>query len=139
MSRRERRAKRKLSLGSSEDFGSSPFDSLVTEGLPESASSSSSPAPKRAPVDNKDGMGMGDRLEIRREKSGRGGKTVTTISGFRSRICRQARNGMLKEVKTKLGTGGTWDGDCMEIQGDKRQELVSWLSDLGFRPVLAGG
>tara|TARA_B100000674_G_scaffold67714_1_gene46711 strand:- start:780 stop:1199 length:420 start_codon:yes stop_codon:yes gene_type:complete len=139
MSRRERRAKRKLSLGSSEDFGSSPFDSLVTEGLPESASSSSSPAPERAPVDKKDGMGMGDRLEIRREKSGRGGKTVTTISGFRSRICRQARNGMLKEVKTKLGTGGTWDGDCMEIQGDKRQELVSWLSDLGFRPVLAGG
>ena len=139
MSRRERRAKRKLSLGSSEDFGSSPFDSLVTEGLPESASSSSSPAPERAPVDKKDGMGMGDRLEIRREKSGRGGKTVTTISGFRSRICRQVRNGMLKEVKTKLGTGGTWDGDCMEIQGDKRQELVSWLSDLGFRPVLAGG
>tara|TARA_Y100001933_G_scaffold42445_2_gene39520 strand:+ start:8118 stop:8537 length:420 start_codon:yes stop_codon:yes gene_type:complete len=139
MSRRERRAKRKLSLGSNEDFGSSPFDSLVTEGLPESASSSSSPAPERAPVDKKDGMGMGDRLEIRREKSGRGGKTVTTISGFRSRICRQARNGMLKEVKTKLGTGGTWDGDCMEIQGDKRQELVSWLSDLGFRPVLAGG
>ena len=139
MSRRERRAKRKLSLGSSEDFGSSPFDSLVTEGLPQSASSSSSPAPERAPVDKKDGMGMGDRLEIRREKSGRGGKTVTTISGFRSRICRQARNGMLKEVKTKLGTGGTWDGDCMEIQGDKRQELVSWLSDLGFRPVLAGG
>ena len=139
MSRRERRAKRKLSLGSNEDFGSSPFDSLVTEGLPQSASSSSSPAPERAPVDKKDGMGMGDRLEIRREKSGRGGKTVTTISGFRSRICRQARNGMLKEVKTKLGTGGTWDGDCMEIQGDKRQELVSWLSDLGFRPVLAGG
>ena len=139
MSRRERRAKRKLSLGSNEDFGSSPFDSLVTEGLPESASSSSSPAPERAPVDKKDGMGMGDRLEIRREKSGRGGKTVTTISGFRSRICRQARNGMLKEVKTKLGTGGTWDGDCMEIQGDKRQELVSWLSDLGFTPVLAGG
>ncbi|HAE12425.1 MAG TPA: hypothetical protein DCG39_12360, partial [Opitutae bacterium] len=64
MSRRERRAKRKLSLGSNEDFGSSPFDSLVTEGLPQSASSSSSPAPERAPVDKKDGMGMGDRLEI---------------------------------------------------------------------------
>ena len=90
-------------------------------------------------VKEEERIGRGDRLEVRREKSGRGGKAVTTVAGFPAGINMPMRASLRKRMKTKLGTGGTWDGDCMELQGDKRQEVVSWLSALGFKPILAGG
>jgi len=46
---------------------------------------------------------------------------------------------MLKGLKSRLGTGGGWRGNQMEIQGDQREVICEWLSALGFRPVLAGG
>jgi translation initiation factor 1 len=139
MSKKSRREV-KLPLVSREDFGQSPFDSLTKDGLPVSSpGNSSSGKPKPKEVGNEGGMGQGDRLEVRREKSGRGGKTVTTIAGFPPRINAPMRASLLKKMKTKLGTGGTWNRDCMELQGDKRSEVVPWLSSLGFKPVLAGG
>ena len=139
MSRKPRR-EGKLPLVSRDDFGASPFDSLTKDGLPVSLpSDSSSGKPKPKEVRSEEKMGQGDRLEVRREKSGRGGKTVTTIAGFPPRINAPMRASLLKRMKTKLGTGGTWNRDCMELQGDKRSEVVPWLSSLGFKPVLAGG
>ena len=139
MSRKSRR-EGKLPLVSRDDFGQSPFDSLAKDGLPVSLpSDSSSGKPKPKEVSSEEKMGQGDRLEVRREKSGRGGKTVTTIAGFPPRINAPMRASLLKRMKTKLGTGGAWNRDCMERQGGKRSEVVSWLSSLGFKPVLAGG
>ena len=66
------------------------------------------------------------------------GKTVTTIAGFLPGELKDAMS-LLKRMKTSLGTGGTWNGSCMELQGDKRSEVVHWLSSLGFKPILAGG
>ena len=42
-------------------------------------------------------------------------------------------------MKASLGTGGTWSGDEMELQGDRRAEVLEWMRAMGFRPVLAGG
>ena len=130
----------KVSMDASDSFGASPFDSLSAEGLLPAASAplpQNTPNPKELGFGEK--IGQGDRLEVRREKSGRGGKTVTTIAGFPPRINAPMRASLLKRMKRKLGTGGTWNRDCMELQGDKRSEVVSWLSSLGFKPVLAGG
>ena len=46
---------------------------------------------------------------------------------------------MLRELKTRLGTGGGWHNDQIEIQGDQRESICQWLTALGFKPVLAGG
>ena len=139
---RNRRSKGKLDLSSPvDDFGSSPFESLHSENLPESTGSELPVAGFKAlkEVKRQDQLGKGERLDVRREKSGRGGKTVTTVAGFSNRINAPARAKLLKGMKKKLGTGGSWVGDCMELQGDKRKEVVSWLTALGFKPVLAGG
>lgn len=134
MSGRDRGDKRRP-VKATEDFGGSPFSDLRLDGLPEVSNS-----PVNAiKVKKEERIGMGERLEVRREKSGRGGKTVTTIAGFPARVNAPMRASMLKKMKTRLGTGGTWDKDCMELQGDKRTEVVPWLSSLGFKPVLAGG
>ena len=136
---RKNRAKGKREVTTSEGLGFSPFESLEPEGLPEPPAALPVSDLKPKKVNEQEQVGKGDRLEIRREKSGRGGKTVTTIAGFPKRINAPMRATLLKRMKTKLGTGGTWVGDCMELQGDKREEVFSWLSALGFKPIFAGG
>lgn len=131
--------KDRLPTNSNEEFGANPFGTLATEGL---ASLPVRSDEQTSPVVNllkNDRIGRGERLEVRREKSGRGGKTVTTIRGFPSRILESDFKRMLKGLKSRLGTGGGWRDDQMEIQGDQREVVCEWLYAMGFKPVLAGG
>ena len=145
MTKRERGFK-KVKVDVVEDFGSNPFSSLDTEGLPavkeispRSASPSVDHFSKGPKVDPEDKIGQGQRLEIRREKSGRGGKTVTTITGFPSTISQPQKNQLLKRIKKSIGTGGCWNEGVMELQGDRRNQIFEWLHTIGYKPVFAGG
>jgi translation initiation factor 1 len=70
-------------------------------------------------------------LKIQASKSGRKGKTVTIISGFQCSSSTLTK--LLKQLKTKCGAGGTIKDNVMEIQGDRRQQLVKILTDLGYK------
>jgi translation initiation factor 1 len=137
MSRKDKSSS-KISTGSLSDFGSNPFASLDSQGLPEAL-----PAPDReikvSVKSEESNLGKGVRLEIRREKSGRGGKTVTTVRGIPPALGKETKDKLLKQMKSSLGTGGTWAGLEMELQGDRRAEVLEWLRAMGFRPILAGG
>ena len=137
MSRKERFSK-KISMSPINEFGSNPFASLDGSGLPEAL-----PEPKHeikvSVKEEESKLGNGERLEIRREKTGRGGKTVTTIRGIPPGLGKEKKEKLLKRMKNTLGTGGTWAGADMELQGDRRAEVVEWMKAMGFRPVLAGG
>ncbi|MFL2913459.1 MAG: translation initiation factor [Opitutales bacterium] len=122
-----------------QDFSDSPFSSLDTNGLPNVSGSSSKTLPDKHKPKARERLGQGERLEIRREKSGRGGKTVTTIQGFPSYLGASKKSMILKTLKTSLGTGGCWNQNTMELQGDRRSEVYNWLKESGFSPVLAGG
>ena len=78
-------------------------------------------------------LGKGVRLEIRREKSGRGGKTVTTVRGIPPGLGKEKKDKLLKRMKSSLGTGGTWAGQDMELQGDRRAEHWNGCGRWGFR------
>jgi len=137
MSRKERSSK-KISTAPHNEFGSNPFASLDGQGLPEAL-----PEPEReikvSVKEEESNLGKGVRLEIRREKSGRGGKTVTTVRGIPPGLGKEKKDKLLKRIKSSLGTGGTWAGQDMELQGDRRSEVLEWLRAMGFQPVLAGG
>jgi translation initiation factor 1 len=78
------------------------------------------------------------RVDITRETVGRGGKTVTVVSGFVGIV--QAEKGQLaKKMQRACGTGGTVKDGRIEIQGDKREQVARILAEAGFRPVFAGG
>lgn len=126
-------------MESTPEFGSNPFAALEMTGLSSSSTSLSEISETKPKGCDRTGLGKGERLELRREKSGRGGKTVTTVNGFPARISNKDLDRMFKELKTRLGTGGCWRENQMEVQGDKREELCEWLSAMGFKPVLAGG
>ena len=132
------RQKKKIATSPTEhNLVNSPFSTLDSQGLPNAPSRPiHSPKVESKP---KDRLGQGERLEIRREKSGRGGKTVTTILGFPTYLGEAKKSKMLKTLKTSLGTGGTWNGKTMELQGDRRDDVYHWLKAAGFSPVLEGG
>ena len=119
-------------------FGSNPFDELNREGLRDSPPSTMKPAQETRSFPLS-GFGRGSRLDVRREKAGRGGKTVTTVAGFPPYISRVEHKGMLRELKKYLGTGGAFVEGNWELQGDQREKVVAWLCEKEFRPVLAGG
>jgi translation initiation factor 1 len=77
------------------------------------------------------------QVYIRLERKGRGGKSVSIISGLQQ--SQQDNEVLLKHLKTKLGTGGTIKNNTLEIQGDHRDNIFSLLQKMGYRPKLSGG
>jgi translation initiation factor 1 len=50
------------------------------------------------------------KVTVRLDRKGRGGKSVTVIEGLR--IPQKEREALLKQLKAKLGTGGTVKDTC---------------------------
>jgi len=78
------------------------------------------------------------RVDIVRQKAGRGGKTVTVVKGFVG-IGLPEKEQLARIMQKTCGTGGTVKEGRIEIQGDKRAEVARILTEAGFRPVFAGG
>jgi len=76
-------------------------------------------------------------VRIRRESKGRGGKTVTTVSGVP--LDERALRELAKTLKRRCGSGGTLKDGVIEIQGDHRETVRAELDKRGFTVKLAGG
>ena len=85
-------------------------------------------------VMNADGDGI---VRVGRSSKGRGGKTVTTITGIQ-RSPAELRE-LARDLKRACGSGGALKDGVIEIQGDHRDTLVGELEGLGFRVKRAGG
>ena len=66
-----------------------------------------------------------DRVRVRLERKGRGGKAVTVIDGLL--LPRNELGELLKKLKAKLGTGGAVKGLVLEIQGDHCDTVIPLL------------
>lgn len=76
-------------------------------------------------------------VRVSLEKAGRGGKSVSVITGVMSPPA--GKEALLKLLKTRLGTGGAIKGDTLEIQGDHRPAIVAVLNELGYKAKQSGG
>ncbi|MFO7708851.1 MAG: translation initiation factor Sui1 [Desulfobacterales bacterium] len=76
-------------------------------------------------------------IRIRREVKGRGGKTVTLLSGFQ--VGEDELQKLAAELKRRCGTGGSVKEGEVLIQGDHRSTLLALLGQKGFRVKSAGG
>ena len=79
------------------------------------------------------------RVEVRREKAGRGGKTVTTLSAFASQIGLKELELLTFDLKKTCACGGTLKQRSIELQGDVTERVRVELEKLGYQPVRAGG
>lgn len=70
------------------------------------------------------------KLRVRIEKNGRGGKTVTIVSGFIGSETDLKELG--KALKSKCGVGGSAkDGEVL-VQGDFKQRVIEILRAMGY-------
>jgi translation initiation factor 1 len=77
------------------------------------------------------------RVRVRRETKGRGGKTVTAISGVA--LDAEALRDLAGDLKRQCGSGGALKDGVIEIQGDHCDRVLAALRDRGFDAIRAGG
>ena len=123
----------KIPTSGGQGLGQNPFAALSAAGLS---------SPSGQPIENqkskiKNPRNRG-RVDIKRTTAGRGGKTVTIVTGFTG-IGLPEKELLTKKMRNACGCGGTVKDGDIEIQGDQRAQVASILTEAGFRPVMAGG
>ncbi|MCC0175721.1 translation initiation factor [Waterburya agarophytonicola K14] len=101
-----------------QEFGSPDNSSALERGVPD------------LPPDRQD-------LRIQTTRSGRKGKTVTIITGFQHKP--ETLSKLLKQLKAKCGAGGTVKDNSLELQGDRKQQLLEIVTKLGYKAKISGG
>jgi translation initiation factor 1 len=76
-------------------------------------------------------------VRLWRMKGGRGGKTVTVVTGLP--VGEGQLDALAVELRRFIGAGGGVRDGAVEIQGDHRTRLQQKLTQLGYRVKLAGG
>lgn len=74
---------------------------------------------------------------IQRERKGRGGKTVTVVSGLQ--LTPEDLAALAKRLKAVCGSGGTVKDGQIEVQGDHRERIAAELQSQGYKTKLVGG
>ncbi|MEK7469188.1 MAG: translation initiation factor [Planctomycetota bacterium] len=76
-----------------------------------------------------------ETIRMRREKRG-GGREVVLLEGF---PVDEDLETLSRELKKTLGAGGSAKGCAIEVQGDHRDRIATFLAARGYKPVRAGG
>lgn len=76
------------------------------------------------------------RVTVRRERSGRGGKTVTLAEG--PGLAGRDLAGLARDAARTLGVGARVERGALVVQGDQAERLAEWLSARGFASVARG-
>jgi translation initiation factor 1 len=121
--------------GKTSDWGG-PFEVLKNLNLPSGpASPAATETKEKTTPATKKNRG---RVDILRQTAHRGGKTVTVVTNF-SGVSEAEQKQFGKVMQKACGAGGTTKDGQIEIQGDHRETIARILTELGFRPVFAGG
>lgn len=76
-------------------------------------------------------------VRIARDRKGRGGKTMTTITGLPGDDAALAA--LAQRLKRLCGSGGTAKDGVVEIQGDHRDRIEAALKEMGHKVKRVGG
>ncbi len=95
-----------------------------------------SPNENKQPLDNLQSK-ADCPVRVKKTRGGKGGKTVTIVSGLGLPSLELKK--LLKLMKVKCGTGGTLKEDMIEIQGDKIDQTIDLLIKEGYKPKRSGG
>jgi len=123
MSRKKRKAPPPEEPGSS---GTSLGGLLGSLGLTASATPAEAPAPAAS------GPRDAAKVVVRKERKGRGGKTVTVIAGLGDPKARA------KALGKVLGTGARVEGDTVVVQGELVERVATWLEQQGVKRIVRG-
>ncbi len=130
--------KKRIPRDGGQSFTQSPFTDLRSDGLPPAPDDTTREPANHQTVEPKAPRKNRGRVDIVRQTAGRGGKTVTIISGFVG-VGLPEKEQLARAMQKACGAGGTVKDGRIEIQGDKREVAARILTEAGLRPVFAGG
>lgn len=110
----------------------SPFAALGGSAEATEPAETVEPAETAGPADTS--ISFDAKIVVRREKKGRGGKTVTRITGLPV----AHREAIAASMKKALGCGATVDGEDVVLLGALVARTVAWLEGEGAKRVVAG-
>ena len=77
-----------------------------------------------------------ERITVRRERKGRGGKTVTVAEG--PGLAGQDLEQLARDTARALGSGARVEDGTVVVQGDQTERWIAWLTQRGLRGVARG-
>ena len=106
-----------------------PFAKLAAlrDGLPAGPAPAAAPAKKERPL-------FLEKVVVRHERKGHGGKTVTVVSG----VAAHALDAMCTELKKALGCGARVEDGDVVLQGDLVTRAIAFLEKKGATKVVNG-
>ena len=116
-----------------DELSGNAFASLNLSGLPEAPKQVSQPPAKKVK------KGPRHVVNVRRLTAGKGGKTVTELTGFEQDFFANRAKVALKDLQKVSGAGGTVKRAAIELQGDCREKITEFLEGKGYRVVRSGG
>jgi len=123
---REKNDRRVDVSGAVAPLKNNPFEILSAEGLPEGRIVEEVTEPKANVVRR-------GRVVLRKEKAGRGGKTVTVVGDFEAQISDREIDDLARSIRKACGCGGAVKGREIEVQGEPLERLRVLLSEAGYR------
>ncbi len=115
-----------------------PFASLAAlrEALPPGEAPRVDAPATDAPIDAVAAL-LARRLVVRRERKGRGGKTVTLVQ-FPDGADEAPLEGLAKELRKALGTAAQREDRAVAVQGDIDDRVADWLARRGATRITRG-
>ncbi|MDR1650704.1 MAG: translation initiation factor [Synergistaceae bacterium] len=80
---------------------------------------------------------LSSKVIVRRETSGRGGRTVTVVE-FRPAPGGKAAEELARSMRHGLGCGSRVEDRCIVLQGDMREKSAAWLAKRGAKNIVMG-
>lgn len=93
-------------------------------------------APEPAKAEETERDPFGGKIVVARTRKGRGGKTVTMISGIRAGAARLDE--IARELRQVLGCGAVAEGDRIVVQGEQQARVRSFLESHGAARIVMG-
>jgi translation initiation factor 1 (eIF-1/SUI1) len=77
-----------------------------------------------------------ERIVVRRERKGHGGKAVTIAegNGLKGHDVEQ----LARDAAKALGAGARVEGGALVVQGEQTERLIAWLTSRGFKSLSRG-
>lgn len=118
--------------------GSNPFAKLAAmrDALPAGEAKAPAAQPVAAVLDPVAAL-LARRLVVRRERKGRGGKTVTMVQ-WPDGAEAAALDALARELRKGLGTAAQREEASIAVQGDIADRVAAWLSGRGAGRIVRG-
>lgn len=117
---------------------SNPFATLsaLRDALPPGEAPKTVDAPSQTPADPVAAL-LARKLVVRRERKGRGGKTVTLVQ-WPDGADEPALMALARELRKALGTAAQPEENSVAVQGDIDDRVADWLAKRGAMRVVRG-